>query len=90
MPSTNNAIYSDRVLNALHLALCSHAVYFYVITNYANPLALDSVVWSFRVSLRALLFFVNTDPRLQLQMITSVSTPSGNSLSHTQLLRLLS
>jgi hypothetical protein len=39
-----------RLLDAFHLALISHAVYFYLVSNYANPMALTQVVWSFRVS----------------------------------------
>lgn len=35
------------LLDAFHLALISHVVYFYLVTNYANPLELTLVVWSF-------------------------------------------
>jgi len=39
------------LLDAFHLALISHAVYFYLISNYANPLKLTYVVWSFHLQL---------------------------------------
>jgi len=39
------------LLDAVHLALISHAVYFYLVTNYANPLELSHVVWSFHLQL---------------------------------------
>jgi hypothetical protein len=32
-------------MDALHLALTTHAVYFYCISNYNNPSALQSPVW---------------------------------------------
>ncbi|KIM90319.1 hypothetical protein PILCRDRAFT_812062 [Piloderma croceum F 1598] len=38
-------------LDALHLALISHAVYFYLVTNYGNPLELTKVIWSFHLQL---------------------------------------
>jgi len=39
------------LLDAFHLALISHAVYFYLVSNYANPLKLTYVVWSFHLQL---------------------------------------
>jgi hypothetical protein len=37
----------------LHQIMCSHSVYTYLITNYANPTALLSIPWSLVVSLSA-------------------------------------
>ncbi|KAG0696393.1 hypothetical protein DFH29DRAFT_951375, partial [Suillus ampliporus] len=37
-------------LDALHLALIIHCVYYYLVVNYANIGALSEVVWSFKVS----------------------------------------
>ncbi|PCH45000.1 hypothetical protein WOLCODRAFT_77734 [Wolfiporia cocos MD-104 SS10] len=36
-------------LDTVHLGLCFHMVYWYLITNYANPTQLLIVVWSFQV-----------------------------------------
>ncbi|KAI0776946.1 hypothetical protein BD413DRAFT_610524 [Trametes elegans] len=36
------------VLETLHCAICMHTCYYYLITNYFNPTALQSVVWSSR------------------------------------------
>ena len=36
----------SRVLNAFHLALTSHAFYYYSITNYVKPEALVRIEWS--------------------------------------------
>lgn len=38
------------MLDALHLALTIHGVYYYLVINYANPSALAEVVWSLKVS----------------------------------------
>lgn len=35
----------NRVVETLHSAFSLHAVYFYVIINYANPEALVKVTW---------------------------------------------
>jgi hypothetical protein len=37
------------MLDALHLALVLHSVYYYLVTNYANFDALTEVVWSGKV-----------------------------------------
>ena len=39
----------DRLLDAVHLALCIHMVYWYLVTNFLNPFALVEIVWSFKV-----------------------------------------
>jgi hypothetical protein len=39
----------SRMLDALHLALVIHCVYYYLVTNYANFEALTGVVWSGKV-----------------------------------------
>ncbi|KZT68575.1 hypothetical protein DAEQUDRAFT_738629 [Daedalea quercina L-15889] len=36
------------MLDAAHLALCIHMVYWYLVTNYTNPPALLGVVWSLK------------------------------------------
>jgi len=41
---------SDRIFDALHLALITHCIYYYLVTNYANISALKEIVWSFKVS----------------------------------------
>jgi hypothetical protein len=45
-----DVVFKIRFLDAFHLALISHSVYFYLVTDYANPLELTHVVWSFHVS----------------------------------------
>ncbi|KAJ8589401.1 hypothetical protein M405DRAFT_791740 [Rhizopogon salebrosus TDB-379] len=37
------------ILDALHLALITHCVYYYLIINYANTSALLEIVWSFKL-----------------------------------------
>ncbi|KAJ8584413.1 hypothetical protein M405DRAFT_866254 [Rhizopogon salebrosus TDB-379] len=39
------------VLDALHLALITHCVYYYLVTNYANISALTEMVWSFKLQI---------------------------------------
>lgn len=34
-----------RVLDTASLALFAHGVYYYLILNYANPLALQNTIW---------------------------------------------
>ncbi|OSX58621.1 hypothetical protein POSPLADRAFT_1152819 [Postia placenta MAD-698-R-SB12] len=36
------------LLDATHLALCMHMVYWYLVTNFFNPQALPNTVWSFK------------------------------------------
>ncbi|OAX31956.1 hypothetical protein K503DRAFT_805635 [Rhizopogon vinicolor AM-OR11-026] len=37
------------MLDALHLALITHCVYYYLVTNYANISVLTEIVWSFKL-----------------------------------------
>ncbi|KAG1840177.1 hypothetical protein DFJ58DRAFT_94450, partial [Suillus subalutaceus] len=37
------------ITDALHLALITHCVYYYLVTNYANFSALTEIVWSFKL-----------------------------------------
>ncbi|KAG0698133.1 hypothetical protein DFH29DRAFT_113285 [Suillus ampliporus] len=39
------------ILDALHMALIVHCVYYYLVTNYANIGALTEIVWSFKLQL---------------------------------------
>jgi hypothetical protein len=39
-----------RTLDAVHLALIVHCVYYYLVINFANIDALVKIVWSFKVS----------------------------------------
>ncbi|PCH44981.1 hypothetical protein WOLCODRAFT_19294 [Wolfiporia cocos MD-104 SS10] len=39
------------LLDSVHLALCFHMVYWYLITNYARPTQLLLVVWSFKAQI---------------------------------------
>ncbi|KAH9929337.1 uncharacterized protein B0H18DRAFT_207484 [Fomitopsis serialis] len=39
------------MLDAAHLVLCIHLVYWYLVTNYLDPLVLLDIVWSFKVQI---------------------------------------
>ncbi|KAG1861781.1 hypothetical protein DFJ58DRAFT_657271 [Suillus subalutaceus] len=43
-------LYHHLILDAVHLALIVHCVYYYLVSNYANVNALTEIVWSFKVS----------------------------------------
>ncbi|KAG0706184.1 hypothetical protein DFH29DRAFT_186696 [Suillus ampliporus] len=45
------AVISLWILDALHLALVVHSVYYYLVANFANIDALTEVVWSFRLQI---------------------------------------
>lgn len=69
---------SFRILDALHLALIVHCIYYYLVTKYANFNALTEIVWSFKVSFLLLpsMQLFNTydlDVFVQLQLILDVS-----------------
>ena len=34
-----------RILDTLHLIFIAHALYYYLILNYANPMALPNIIW---------------------------------------------
>ncbi|KZT03225.1 uncharacterized protein LAESUDRAFT_660289 [Laetiporus sulphureus 93-53] len=66
------------LLDAVHLAFVVHMVYWYLVTNYFNPLELTVIVWTFKVSV---LFFLCERDRLktdryktQAQIIVDVSS----------------
>ena len=41
-----------RICDTVHIAIVTHSVYFYAVTNFSNPLALgDATVYVFRSSL---------------------------------------
>lgn len=42
---------TSRILDALHVVLIVHYVYFYLVINYANITALTKIVWSFKLQL---------------------------------------
>ncbi|KAJ8582020.1 hypothetical protein M405DRAFT_937981 [Rhizopogon salebrosus TDB-379] len=46
------------MLDALHLALVLHSVYYYLVTNYANFDALTEVVWSGKLQIAVSIFVV--------------------------------
>ncbi|OJA19995.1 hypothetical protein AZE42_05639 [Rhizopogon vesiculosus] len=39
------------MLDALHLALITHCVYYYLVANYANISVLTEIVWSFKLQI---------------------------------------
>ncbi|KAI0667840.1 hypothetical protein C8Q78DRAFT_291526 [Trametes maxima] len=42
-------VVSTVILETVHIVLCMHVCYYYLVTNYFNPLALLDGVWSIRV-----------------------------------------
>ncbi|KAJ8469591.1 hypothetical protein ONZ51_g8892 [Trametes cubensis] len=42
-------VFSTVVLETIHIVLCMHICYYYLVTNYFNPLALLDGVWSIRI-----------------------------------------
>ncbi|KAG0696376.1 hypothetical protein DFH29DRAFT_858048, partial [Suillus ampliporus] len=39
------------ILDALHLALVVHCIYYYLVNNYGNISALTEIVWSFKLQI---------------------------------------
>jgi len=66
---------SLRVLDTLHLALITHCMYYYLVTNYADVSALHGIVWSFKVStyFRPLAAFSLMTGVTQLQVLFNVN-----------------
>ena len=64
-----------RIFDALHLALIVHAIYYYLVGNYANIAVLQEIVWSAKVSS----YFgppccnYHVDGLVQLQIVVDVS-----------------
>ncbi|OAX31958.1 hypothetical protein K503DRAFT_860547 [Rhizopogon vinicolor AM-OR11-026] len=48
------------ILDAVHLALITHCVYYYLAANYANLTVLAEIVWSFRLQIVIDVFIVYT------------------------------
>ncbi|KAG2353172.1 hypothetical protein BDR07DRAFT_1434089 [Suillus spraguei] len=46
------------ILDALHLALIIHCVYYYLVINYTNPNALMEIVWSFKLQIIVDVFII--------------------------------
>ena len=59
---------STRVLDMVHLALTSHAIYFYLVINYVNPAMLLEVVWSIKV------WFLNLYPLCYLILVSATNS----------------
>jgi len=70
--SHNLPWYLTRILDALHLALIIHCVYYYLVINYANISVLTEIVWSFKVS-PSFDHYFHTDGLVQLQIVIDVS-----------------
>jgi hypothetical protein len=66
-----------RTLDALHLALIIHCVYYYLVTNYANVDVLMEIVWSYKVSCYHFgppcSLYSHIDEIVQLQVVFKVS-----------------
>lgn len=60
-------------LDALHVCLVNHMIYYYLITNYANPLALLEMVWSFKALIVIDVCIVYSVHLLYLQRIWIIS-----------------
>ncbi|KAG2339036.1 hypothetical protein BDR05DRAFT_892391 [Suillus weaverae] len=62
-----------QILDALHLALIIHCIYYYLVTNYANFNVLTEIVWSFKVSFYFGFWRPCSTYDMQLQIIMDVS-----------------
>jgi len=51
MSSPQFTLILTRILDAIHLALIIHCVYYYLVTNYANINALTEIVWSLKLQI---------------------------------------
>ncbi|KIM85099.1 hypothetical protein PILCRDRAFT_817951 [Piloderma croceum F 1598] len=72
-----NGIPEFRLLDAFQLGLVSHAVYFYLVSNYANPIELTHVVWSFRVSPRCQMVTIVTVQALYARRLWKLAQIGG-------------
>ncbi|KAH7922961.1 hypothetical protein BV22DRAFT_1036955 [Leucogyrophana mollusca] len=57
------------ILDAIHLAFATHMTYYYLINNYADPLALPVIVWSFQARVVVDVFIVYVIYLLYVQRI---------------------
>jgi len=61
------------LLDVFHVCLVNHLIYYYLITNYANPPALVKMVWSFKALIVVDVFIVYSVHVLYLQRIWIIS-----------------
>ncbi|EEB86601.1 hypothetical protein MPER_16385, partial [Moniliophthora perniciosa FA553] len=40
---------NDRILDAFHLSLTIHAVYYYLVKNFGNHAAYPNIIWSLKL-----------------------------------------
>ncbi|KAG2108320.1 hypothetical protein BD769DRAFT_1392764 [Suillus cothurnatus] len=64
---------SPMLLDVFHVCLVNHLIYYYLITNYANPPALVRMVWSFKALIVVDVFIVYSVHILYLQRIWIIS-----------------
>ncbi|KAG1861777.1 hypothetical protein DFJ58DRAFT_246719 [Suillus subalutaceus] len=68
------------ILDALHLALIIHCVYYYLVSNYANVNALAEIVWSFKLQIVVEVFIIYGVHILYLQRIWILSRGQSRTL----------
>ncbi|KAG2127107.1 hypothetical protein DEU56DRAFT_982781 [Suillus clintonianus] len=61
------------IFDALHLALITHSVYYYLVTNYANFGVLTEIVWSLKLQLAIGIFIIPMVHLLYVHRIWKVS-----------------
>ncbi|KAG2038663.1 hypothetical protein BDR03DRAFT_999227 [Suillus americanus] len=71
------------ILDALHLALIIHCVYYYLVSNYANVDALTEIVWSFKLQIVVEVFIIYGVHVLYLYRIWIVSQGRSRILPFT-------
>ncbi|KAG2038247.1 hypothetical protein BDR03DRAFT_895658 [Suillus americanus] len=67
------AVFWLWLLDVLHVCLVTHLIYYYLITNYANPPALLKMVWSFKALIIVDVFIVYSVHSLYIQRIWIIS-----------------
>ncbi|KAG2038662.1 hypothetical protein BDR03DRAFT_918286 [Suillus americanus] len=71
------------ILDALHLALIVHCVYYYLVSNYANIDALTEIVWSFKLQIVFEVFIIYGVHVLYLYRIWILSKNQSRALPIT-------
>ncbi|KAG1857996.1 hypothetical protein C8R48DRAFT_775453 [Suillus tomentosus] len=60
-------------LDALHLAMIVHCIYFYLVTNYGNVIAFTVIVWSFKAQLVIAVVTIYVEHLLYVHRIWTIS-----------------
>ncbi|KAG1727666.1 uncharacterized protein EDB91DRAFT_1350272 [Suillus paluster] len=77
-------------LDALHLAFSVHYVYYYLVIDYANVIALTEIVWSFKLQALLNVFIVSGIHLLYSHRIWTSMSSSINGFAMTHMMNLVS